>query len=85
MREAADASDFGMIGEGTEAQELLEMLATGVLASEDMPVAEGVAEMRRMEGMCLEPFEVGCCWGVAVAVAGCDNGVLCIFVCLFVG
>jgi hypothetical protein len=42
-------------------------------ASEDMPVVEGVAEMRRMEVMHLEPFEVGCCWGVAVVVAGRDN------------
>ena len=45
-------SDFklGAKGTGTDAQDSLRERLKEVLASEDKPVAEGVAEMRRMEG-----------------------------------
>ena len=65
----ADTSTRGPSGDGTEAHELLEMSATEVLASDEMPVAEGVAVMRRMLGM---GFETAAGWG-GVAVAGRDN------------
>ena len=44
-------SGLGAKGTGTDAQDCSRDRLNEVLASEDKPVAEGVAEMRRMEGI----------------------------------
>lgn len=62
---------MGASGDGTDAHELSseKLLA---LAVEELPDAEGVAEMRRMDGMALGTSVVLGCWGVATT-GGRDN------------
>jgi hypothetical protein len=56
---------LGAKGDGIDAHELsMEKLLA--LAVDELPDAEGVAEMRRMDGMALGRSVVGC-WGVATA------------------